>query len=113
MKRRLIGPTVISALLCLVLLQHLIFAGEGWSLLGVLGKVLSIVGAILTPPESVRSFFLTYLALPAAVVVMALVVLWMILAAARKSMRHVTPDAEAPIWELPVAGDTSAASEQT
>lgn len=111
MKRRLIGPTVISVLFCLVLLQHLFFTVEGWSLLGVLSKVLSIVGAILTPPPSVSSFFLTYLALPAAVVVMALAVLWMILAAARKSMHHVTPDAEAPIWELPVTNGTSAASD--
>jgi HAMP domain-containing protein/uncharacterized membrane protein affecting hemolysin expression len=111
MKRRLIGPTVIATTLCLVLLQHLFFGDKGWSLLGVLGKVLSVVGAILTPPESVSSFFYTNLALPLAVVVTALVVLWMILAGARKTMRQVTPDAEAPIWELPVTSDTTPASE--
>ena len=69
------------------------------------------MGAILTPPESVSSFFYTNLALPLAVVVTALVVLWMILAGARKTMRQVTPDAEAPIWELPVTSDTTPASE--
>ena len=111
MKRRLIGPTVIATTLCLVLLQHLFFGDKGWSLLGVLGKVLSVVGAILTPPEAVSSFFYTNLALPLAVVVTALVVLWMILAGARKTMRQVTPDAEAPIWELPVTSDTTPASE--
>ena len=111
MKRRLIGPTVIAATLCLVLLQHLFFGDKGWSLLRVLGKVLSVVGAILTPPESVSSFFYTNLALPLAVVVTALVVLWMILAGARKTMRQVTPDAEAPIWELPVTSDTTQANE--
>ena len=77
----------------------------------VLGKALSIVIAILTPSAPVSSFFQTYLALPLAVVVAALVVLWMILAAARKSMRQVTPDAEAPIWELPVTPDSGPSSE--
>ena len=111
MKRRLIGPTVIAATLCLVLLQHLFFGDNSWSLLGVLGKVLSVVGAILTPPAPVSSFFYTYLALPLAVVVTALVVLWMILAGARRTMRQVTLNAEAPIWELPVTSDTTPASE--
>lgn len=111
MKRRLVGPTVIAVLLCLVLLQHLFFGNDGWSLLVVLGKALSIVIAILTPSAPVSSFFQTYLALPLAVVVAALVVLWMILAAARKSMRQVTPDAEAPVWELPVTPDSGPSSE--
>lgn len=111
MKRRLIGPTVIVATLCLVLLQHLFFGDKGWSLLRVLGKVLSVVGAILTPPAPVSSFFYTYLALPLAVVGTALVVLWMILAGARKTMRQVTLSAEAPIWELPVTSDVTPASE--
>ena len=111
MKRRLVGPTVITVLLCLVLLQHLFFGRDGWSLLGGLGKVLSIVIAIVTPSAPVSSFIYTYLALPLAVIVVALVVLWIILAAARKSMRQVTPDAEAPIWELPVTPDSGPLSE--
>ena len=111
MKRRLVGPTVITVLLCLVLLQHLFFGKDGWSLLGGLGKVLSIVIAMVTPSAAVSSFFYTYLGLPLAVIVVALVVLWIILAAARKSMRQVTPDAEAPIWELPVTTDSGPLSE--
>jgi HAMP domain-containing protein len=111
MKRRLIGPTVIATTLCLVLLQHLFFGDKGWSLLGVLGNVLSVIAAILTPPEPVISFFHTYLALPLAVVGTALVVVWMILAGARKTMRQVTPDVEAPVWELPVTSDTTPAGE--
>jgi HAMP domain-containing protein len=109
--KRIVGPTVIAALLCLVLLQYLFAGDKGWSLLAVLGGVLSIVLEILTPPAPVSSFFYAYLALPLAVVVVALLVLWMILAAARKTMRRVTPDAEAPIWELPATPDTRPASE--
>ena len=111
MKRRLVGPTVIASLICLALLQHHFFADQGWSLLQVLGKVLSVFVAILTPPEQVSSFFHAYLALPLAVVLAALIVLWMILVSARKTMRQVTPDAEAPIWEFPITRDTKPASE--
>lgn len=111
MNRRLVGPTVIASLLCLLVLQHMVFAGKGWSLLEVLGKVLSVVVAIFTPPAPVSSFFYTYLALPFAVVGTAFVVLWMILVGARRSMRQVTPEAGAPIWELPITGDSAAASE--
>ena len=111
MKRRLIGPTVIATTLCLVLLQHRFFGDKGWSFLGILGNVLSVVAAILTPPEPVSSFFHAYLALPLAVVVTALVVVWIILAGARKTMRQVTPDPDAPIWELPVTSTSGPASE--
>jgi HAMP domain-containing protein len=111
MKRRLIGPTVIAMTLCLVLMQHLFFGDKGWSLLGVLGNVLSVVAAILTPPEPVISVFHTYLALPLAVVVAALLVVWVILAGARRTMRQVTPDVEASVWELPVTSDTTQAGE--
>jgi len=111
MKRRLIGPTVIATTLCLVLLQHLFFGDKAWNLLGILGNVLSVIAAILTPPEPVISFFHTYLALPLAVVATALVLLWIILAGSRKTMRQVTPDPDAPIWELPVTPATSPASD--
>lgn len=111
MKRRLIGPTVIATTLCLVLLQHLFFGDKAWNLLGILGNVLSVIAAILTPPEPVISFFHTYLGLPLAVVATALVLLWLILAGSRKTMRQVTPDPDAPIWELPVTPASSPASD--
>jgi len=95
----------------LVLLQHLFFAIHGWSVLRVLAKALSLVGSIITPPASVSSFFQAYIAMPLAVVVAAFLVLWMILAGARKSMRQVTLNAEAPIWELPVTNDTGPVTE--
>lgn len=97
--------------LCLVLLQHLFLGDKGWSLLGILRNVLSVVAEILTPPEPVSSFFHAYLALPLVVAVTALVLLWMILAGARKTMRQVTPDPDAPIWELPVSPAASPASD--
>jgi len=76
-----------------------------------MGRIVSIVASMLTPPAPVSSFFNAYLALPLAVVIAVLVILWPILASARKSMRQVTPDAEAPIWELPIIPDTNPASE--
>lgn len=111
MKRRLVGPTAIAVILCLVLLQLVVFGGGSSSLLGMLGQPMAIMVAILTPSAAVSSFFDRYPPVPLAFAVAAVAILWRVLAGARRAMRQVTPDADAPIWELPVTGDNSPNSE--
>jgi len=100
MNRRLGVSTAAAVILCLVL-QHIFVNNGDWSLLAIMGKTLSIIGAMLIPSAAVSSYFYSDHILPVTVVCLALIIVWMILAGARKAMRQATPDAEAPIWELP------------
>lgn len=105
MKRRLIAPTAVIALVCLLLVQHQFFGEHGWTVIAFLLRVLSIVVEIFTPPEPVVSFFVEYLALPTAVLGVGILVLWLCLVRARQAMRQVTPDAEMPVWDLPAVAE--------
>jgi HAMP domain-containing protein/uncharacterized membrane protein affecting hemolysin expression len=111
MTKRLVGPTAIAVLLFLVLTQQLFFGDGSWSLLGILRNALTIMVAVLTPSELVSSFFDSYVSVPISVAVLALIVLWTIIARARRANRSATDDEEAPIWELPITGDNSSKSQ--
>jgi len=80
-------------------------------LLSVMGKVLAVVAAIVTPPEVVSNFFREHLALPTMVLGLAMAVLWLFLRGARKAMQQATPEAGAPVWEVPVMSAPSPAEE--
>ena len=101
MKRRLVGPTVVIALICLLLLQHHLLREKGWSVIEVLGKVMTILGVIFTPPDEVGIFFHEHLALPMVVLGAACVVLWLFIAGARRAMLQATLSAELPVWVIP------------
>src|SRR5512132_3935676 len=111
MTKRLVGPTAIAVLLFLVLTQQLFFGDGSWSVLGILRNALTIMVAVLTPSELVSSFFDSYVSVPISVAVLALIVLWTIIARARRANRSATDDEEAPIWELPITGDNSSKSQ--
>ena len=101
MKRRLVGPTVVIALICVLLLQHHLLREKGWSVIEVLGKVMTILGVIFTPPDEVGIFFHEHLALPMVVLGAACVVLWLFIAGARRAMLQATLNAELPVWVIP------------
>jgi HAMP domain-containing protein len=101
MKRRLVGPTVVIALFCFLLLQHHLLRDKGWSVIDVLGKVMTILGVIFTPPDEVGMFFHEHLALPMVVLGAALVVLWLFIAGARRAMLQATLGAESSVWVTP------------
>ena len=101
MKRRLVGPTVVITLFCFLLLQHHLLRDKGWSVIEILGKVVTILGVIFTPPDEVGMFFRDHLALPMVVVGAALVVLWLFVAGARRAMLQATLGAESSVWVTP------------
>ena len=47
--RRLIGPTILSIVFCGLLADYLYFIDSHWSVVGLLGKAVSIFGAIFAP----------------------------------------------------------------
>ena len=101
MKRRLVGPTVVILLFSFLLLQHHLLRDKGWSVIEVLGKVLTILGVIFTPPGEVGIFFHEHLALPMVVLGAAFVVLWLFIAGARRAMLQATLTAESSVWVVP------------
>jgi HAMP domain-containing protein len=101
MKRRLVGPTVVITLFCFLLLQHHLLRDKGWSVIDILGKVMTILGVIFTPPDELGMFFRDHLALPMVVAGAALVVLWLFVAGARRAMLQATLGAESSVWVTP------------
>jgi HAMP domain-containing protein len=101
MKRRLVGPTVVILLFSFLLLQHHLLRDKGWSVIEVLGKVMTVLGVIFTPPGEVGIFFHEHLALPMVVLGAALVVLWLFIAGARRAMLQATLNAESSVWVIP------------
>lgn len=101
MKRRLVGPTVVILLFSFMLLQHHLLRDKGWSVIDVLGKVMTVLGVIFTPPGEVGIFFHEHLALPMVVLGAALVVLWLFITGARRAMLQATQTAESSVWVIP------------
>jgi HAMP domain-containing protein len=101
MKRRLVGPTVVILLFSFLLLQHHMLRDRGWSVIDVLGKVMTVLGVIFTPPGEVGIFFHEHMALPMVVLGAAFVVLWLFIAGARRAMLQATLSAEPSVWVVP------------
>jgi HAMP domain-containing protein len=93
-KRRLIGPTIISLVMCGLLLDHSFFNKSPWSIVNVLSKMLSIFGAIVSPFNPAQYAWLDAVAIPIMIAVLAVLLLVLIIARAKSAMSKVTPNAD-------------------
>jgi HAMP domain-containing protein len=103
-KRRLIGPTIISLVMCGLLLDHSFFNKSPWSIVNVLSKMLSIFGAIVSPFNPAQYAWLDAVAIPIMIAVLAVLLLVLIIARAKSAMSKVTPNADISLaWPVPRA----------
>lgn len=95
-QRRLVGPTIISVMLCALVVDHLFLNESPLSVSRFLAKALAVVGAIFSPavdPDFYGRFSGVFLPISFAAFVVVLV--WLIVARAKSAMSHATPDADA------------------
>jgi methyl-accepting chemotaxis protein len=104
-KRRLIAPTVISLVFCGLLSDYVYFRGSPWSVVGLIGKVLSILMGIFTPAFDPALYtWVGDIAVPASIIAVVFVLLIVAISRAKSDMRGVTPDPEVT-QPLPVGTD--------
>jgi len=108
MKRQLFGPTIISLILCGLLVDHLFFYQSPWSVVGLLSKVLSVFGAIFAPASTpVLYGWLNEIIVPVVIIALIVVLLFLAVARAKLAMSKVTPNADAALARLAKGGPTS------
>lgn len=96
--RRLIGPTSICLFLAGLVADHLYLSDSRWSVLAFLSKFASVVVAIFGPALNPALYvWLDDVLVPLTMIALALVLLWLTLARAKKAMSKATPDLD----ELP------------
>ena len=93
-RSRLVAPTILSILLCLVLFDYLSYKQSGWSVLAVLWKVLAVLAVVFTPsPETIAGLFSDVdRLLSFSFVLIAFATIWVMVSVAKRSMRIATPD---------------------
>ena len=95
MNRRLIGPTTITLVLCGLVGDYLFFGQSPWSVSRFLGKVFSVLSAIFTPSIDPANYGgLSHIFLPLSLIALALVLLWLSVARAKRAMTIATPNVE-------------------
>ena len=79
-KRRLVGPTIISLVLCGLLTDYLLFRESPWSVARMLGKIESGFVAIFAPAFDPALYnWVGGIALPASIIVVVLLLLLFVL----------------------------------
>jgi HAMP domain-containing protein len=114
MKRRLIGPAIITLLLCGLIMDYLFFGESSWSVIDRLVKLVSVLDAIFGPmlkPENFSWFGEIYI--PVTMIFVAVVLFWLMVARAKKAMRQVStnPDVNVPLADQAALGISFQASE--
>ena len=95
---RLIAPTILSCLLCGLFFDYLSYKGSNWSVLALLWKVLGVLVAVLTPPEMVAVIFSnSNLLLLFSLAVAAIATVWLVVIAAKRTMRMATTNPDKPV----------------
>ena len=95
MKRRLIGPTVITLILTGLVADYMFLGDSPWSVVNVLAKIALVFGAIFTPALDPKNLaWLDAYLLPLTVIMLAFALLWLVVTRANQAMREVTQDAE-------------------
>jgi len=95
MKRRLIGPTVITLILTGLVADYMFLGDSPWSVLNILAKIALVFAAIFTPALDPKNLtWLDAYLLPLTVIMLALALLWLVVTRANQAMREVTQDAE-------------------
>jgi HAMP domain-containing protein len=94
--RRLIGPTILSIVFCGLLADYLYFTDSRWSVVGLLGKVTSIFGAIFAPAFNRANYgWMNEIVVPVTMVGAAIFCLLLVVTRAKKAMREATPELDA------------------
>jgi HAMP domain-containing protein len=102
MKRRLIGPTIISLVMCGLLVDHIFFNKSPWSVVNGLSRMFSIFGAILSPFNPAHYTWLDAATIPLMIGLLAVILLVLIVARAKSAMSKVTPNADISLaWPAP------------
>ena len=98
MKRRLIGPTVITLILTGLVADYMFFGESPWSVVNVLAKIALVFGAIFTPALDPKNLaWLDEYLLPITMIMLAFALLWLAITRANQAMREVTQDAETSV----------------
>lgn len=93
--RRLVGPTVIAIVLCGIVADQLFLSASRWSVSRFLNKVVAVFGAIFAPAVNpVHYGWIADRFLPLTLTVLALVLLWLSFAGAKRAMSQTTRGAE-------------------
>jgi HAMP domain-containing protein len=95
-QRRLIGPTIISLMLCALVADHLFLSQSPVSVSRFLAKTLAVIGTILAPavdPGSYGRFSGVFL--PISFVALVLALVWLSVVWAKSAMGQATPEADA------------------
>jgi len=104
--RRLIGPTILSIVFCGLLADYLYFTDSHWSVVGLLGKVVSIFGAIFAPALDRTNYgWINDIVVPVTIVGAAIFSLLVVVTRAKRAMREATPvpGAAIPTGAVPTA----------
>lgn len=93
--RRLVGPTVISILLCGLVADYLFLSESRWSVSRFLTKFVAVFGAIFAPAVNpVHYGWIADRFVPLSLTVLALVLLWLSFAGAKRAMSQASPGAD-------------------
>ena len=96
--RRLIGPTILSFVLCGLWADYVFFADSPWSVVRFFSRFAAIFGAIFTPALNPELYGWTRdIAVPAFMIVLALVLLMLSIARAKTAINNATPSVDAPL----------------
>lgn len=91
--RRLIGPTVICLIMSALLADYLLLSDSPWSVSAFLSKIVSATVIVFGPAlNPVFYRWLDDLVVPAIIVVLALVTVWLTIAWAKSAMTKATPN---------------------
>lgn len=102
--RRVVGPTIVSIVLCLLLADHLFFSANPWSISQFLGRFFSTVAAIFVPASPGFYNLIGDGLLPMAVGVVVFALFWLILARAMRAMNRATAEPSMISGEMVPAG---------
>lgn len=91
--RRLVGPTIISLILCGLIADKLFLSESRWSVTRLLGRLLGTVSTVFAPPSSPAFYnWLGWFWLPFSLCVLALGLLWFVFAGAKRAMSKATDE---------------------
>ena len=116
-KRRLIGPTIVTLVLCGLWTDYVFFADSPWSVVRFLSKVIMILRAIFGPLFNPELYgWVNDIAFPALLIVLAIALLSLSILRAKTAMTDATPDADEPLLRAelqPAPGPKPAVTHQT
>jgi HAMP domain-containing protein len=97
-KRRLIGPMILSFVLCGLWADYFFFTDSPWSVVRFFSRVAAVFGAIFAPALNPELYGWTSdIAAPALMIVLALVLLMLSIARAKTAMNNATPSVDTPL----------------